>query len=153
SKIYPNAPIGEYFPGDPGVPDNGRNSDLANIAPRVGFAWDPTGSGKTSVRGGAGVFYDSRIPGFANNRQSQSTPFSLAVTLTSPQGPFSNPYQGTTNPFPAPLPPPKDTLFPPPVLVYSWSPNDRISPVMYNFNLAVERQLAPNWLARIGYVG
>ena len=99
------------------------------------------------------MFYDARVPGFANNRQSQSTPFSLAVTLTSPRGPFSNPYLGVSNPFPAPLPPPKDTPFPPPVLVYSWSPNDRLSPVVYNANLAIEHQLAPNWLARIAYVG
>jgi hypothetical protein len=153
SKIYTNAPPGEFFPGDPGVPASGRRSDWLNFGPRVGFAWDVMGDGKMSVRGGSSITYDARVPGFSNNRQAQATPFSLAVTLTSPQGPFSNPYLGITNPFPAPLPPPKDTPFPPPVLVYSWSPQDRLSPIEYSMNLGVERQVVGNWLVRASYVG
>jgi hypothetical protein len=112
------------------------------------------GTGRISIRGGIGAFFDSRVPGWNTNKISQTQPFTLGVTLTSPQGPFSNPYLGVANPFPSPLPNPKNIVFPSPVTVASMDPGLQIkTPVTYNGNLTIEHQLAPNWLIRAAYVG
>jgi hypothetical protein len=82
------------------------------------------------------------------------TPFSPQLTVTDPEGPFSNPLVGLTNPFPSPFPPPRDAEFPLPVLVITNDPTGEYkTPTMYNWNLAIEHQVASNLLARIAYVG
>ena len=155
SQVYVNAPAGLLFPGDSGVPKWGANGSYDNIAPRVGFAYDLTGDGKTSLRGGAGVFYDALLAGAYNNRFVDVTPFSPQFTPTPLQGTFSNPYLGFTVPYPAPFPPPKDISFEPyPVLAitYDTSNNHKLqTPAIYNWNLTLERQLSAGWLLRVAY--
>jgi hypothetical protein len=154
SKMYPNAPPGLFFPGDAGVPEWGENGAYKNFMPRVGFAYDLTGDGKTSIRGASGIFYDTRQSGIWNNRFADVTPFSPQITVTDPQGPFSNPLLGLVNPFPAPFPAPSNTIFPLPVLVITYEPDGHYNtPVVYNYNLAIERQVGKNWLLRGAYVG
>jgi len=154
STVYPNAPAGLLFPGDPGVPEQGVRSVLSNVMPRAGFAYDVHGNGTLSLRGGAGVFYDTRQPAILNSIPSETSPFSVSVSLTTPQGPFSNPYAGITNPFPAPLTPPSNLIFPSPVQVNTYDPSGTFQvPVTYDWNLTVEQQLTKNLITRIAYVG
>jgi hypothetical protein len=42
---------------DAGCPSHGYDSNLMNFAPRAGFAYRLTQDGKTSLRGGAGIYY------------------------------------------------------------------------------------------------
>ncbi|HVH70609.1 MAG TPA: carboxypeptidase regulatory-like domain-containing protein, partial [Candidatus Dormibacteraeota bacterium] len=173
STRFPNAPAGVYFPGDPGVPENGVQASLKDFAPRVGFAYDVFGDGKTSLRGGAGMFYDTRIPGIINNRFVDVTPFSPQLILTSAAtspsgkpGTISDPLctlgstqkqRGCTaqaNLFPAPFPPPSSATFALNLLVVSWYPNHNYqTPTLYNWNFGIEHQLPSNILVRAAYVG
>ncbi len=74
STRFVNAPVGLLFPGDPGAPSGANYPDTKNFGPRFGFAWDPSGSGKTSVRGGFGMFYDI-LKGEANLQFNGQAPF------------------------------------------------------------------------------
>jgi len=171
SIMFPNAPPGVFFPGDAGVPKDGVRPNYMGFAPRVGFAYDVFGDSKTSVRGGFGVFYDTRIMGAINNRFADLTPFSPQFVLNTGvvnPGTFNDPLctlaatqalQGCTNqaaayPFPFTYPPDKNINFGLGTFVLSWDPvNKYQTPTVYNWNLSVERQLPESVLVRAAYVG
>jgi len=154
STVFPLAPRGETFRGDPGVPEDGTDPSVHNIAPRVGFAWDITGDGRTSLRGGGGAFYDQHRDGESGNGAVNAAPWNLRLSVIRPAGPFSDPYRGrndfnliTDQTIGTP-----QALFPTPVLIETLDRHYR-TPVTYNYNVALEHEVAQGLLARAAYVG
>jgi outer membrane receptor protein involved in Fe transport len=99
------APIGMLFPGDPGVPKSGAFTPNNHVSPRVGFAFDPFGNGRTVFHGAAGLFFGG-ISGNEWELPSNFAPYAVRPTfskVTSLMHPYSNDpteFPGGTNPFP-----------------------------------------------------
>ncbi|HXM47369.1 MAG TPA: TonB-dependent receptor [Pyrinomonadaceae bacterium] len=161
STVFPNAPRGLLFPGDAGAPVGANFPDKNDWAPRFGFAWDPFKNGRTSVRGGFGVFYDI-LKGEDNLQFNGQAPFFGFVDLFLNQGtdafgaPFTN--AGAFNPFPS-KPPAKNINFADACGgacggggVYFVDPNLR-TPYTYQYNLSLQRELVRNFTMEASYVG
>ncbi len=148
SRVYPNAPTGLVFPGDPGFGRGLIHADMNNFAPRIGFAYDATGSGKTIIRGGFGVFYDAIT---ANIIQNGTQPFRYSYTINAPYS-LSDPLRGYgTIPATLNLKNPVFTLNPPPQLTFP-SPTMR-TPYTMQYNVTVQRQFFGNTVLEAAYVG
>ena len=170
STIVPSAPAGLFFIGDKyngiTVPDRGESGDFNNLAPRIGIAWDPTGSGKMSLRAGGGLFFYSRLPGLFLNDASISAPFSLRIDLNdsttgaSQIGPLENPlvnYPSFVSGFPQRFilkNVPKDATFVANPQVFGLQPGVKwVTPEIYDWNITFERQLRADTVMHVSYVG
>jgi len=143
SVVFPDAPPGLVYPGDPGVPAGLIPTQKDAFAPRVGLSWDPTGSGRWLVTTAYGIFYDPYYTGQGGPLQ---TPISAPPFLQTPQVNFPNfadPFNGV-NPF--------NESFAQPMTLLTLDKNLRL-PYAQDWNLNVQRSFGSNWLFEIGYVG
>jgi len=147
--------------GTAGVPSSCMKGHLFNPAPRVGFAWDPKGNGKTAIRGGYGVFFEHGTGNEANTGSLEaSAPLVLSVSQPFPTsypcignvgyGPAFDPTNAACQPSVSLQAPPAGSLFP---LDVTSIPTKAIWPYVQQWSFGVQRELPNSFVANAAYVG
>ena len=146
STVVPSAPAGLLYPGDKGVPDGLIPTFKKAFAPRVGIAWDPTGSAKWLVTSAYGIYYEPYYTGQGGPLQS---PISAPPYLQTPQvGP--SPFFNMSDPFNGN--PPIAGQFATPLTNLTVAPNLPL-PYAQDWDLNIQRSFGADLLFEIGYVG
>jgi Carboxypeptidase regulatory-like domain len=154
SQAFVNAPAGLTFPGDRDYPGNAATSPrYLDFAPRFGLVYDPRGRGTETIRAGYGIFYDSSYL-WNTMHIPLNPPWGYTITVNTPPGGFSDPWQGYPggNPFPSPLVFPKDFQFPAGG-TYVFEPADAKATYLQQWNLSVQKQVGTDWLITASYLG
>ena len=153
STVIPFAPPGFAYPGDPRFfGSSGVKRHLAGFDPRVGFAWDLTGDGRTALRGGAGLSHDYLSHNtFVNN--GGVSPYRLTVALggTSLDDPYAT-FPGG-NPFPYTFNPNNPSLAFPAYTSFIPFPPDLDPTRQYSWDIGLQRQITARWSASGTYIG
>jgi hypothetical protein len=123
--------------GTPTLGPTFRDRSYLNFSPRLGFAYDVSGDGRTAVRGGFGIYYDIGNIGTALQQTAlASEPFSEDVVLTNPPAFTALPL-----------------VFPPGGLVPQSINYNAYQPHLVQYNLTAEHQFPANLLLSISYAG
>ncbi|MGH9397883.1 MAG: carboxypeptidase regulatory-like domain-containing protein [Terriglobia bacterium] len=152
-------PKGIVYPGDKGVPSGLSQTDYKAFAPRIGLAWSPGKSGKTSIRAAYGISYNP-VEQLVYKQFNGAPPFGAAPFLSNIL--FNTPYEfqnGATaiNPFPVNNDParfqPVDWSIFRPTFAFGQQLPRQHPEYEEQYNFTVQRQLAHDVVLQIGYVG
>jgi hypothetical protein len=156
STVYPSAPAGSLFYGDPGVSRSFTKNSPWQFSPRVGATLDPFGTGKTVFRVGGALVYDSPNL-FTAQRVNQNPPYAQTISNNPAGVPlnFTSPWSnGSTpnNPFPQPFKPSAAAQFLPQsqfiVLPEQFHPAYSIQ-----YTASVQQEFGRGWQFQIDYIG
>ncbi|HYO81202.1 MAG TPA: hypothetical protein VES20_07365, partial [Bryobacteraceae bacterium] len=155
SSQYRNAPEHLAFLGDEGIPSGFTKRDLNNLAPRLGIAYDVSGSGKTVVRGGFGVYY-AYNPMQIRMWNAEGNPWRPAAQggealLRDPWGTSQTVvYQRPPTPF---NPDPNNFTYPPRLVNVVGFNENFSTPYSFQWNVSVGQDIAGKVALEAAYVG
>ena len=178
SVVYPDAPRGLVFPGDPGIPATLAPTRYTNFAPRIGLAWSPNFQGgvlgklfgqsqKTSVRAGYGLYYTA-IEGLSAGIMSANPPYGMDFDSFGPPL-FETPFviaatgEDVGQRFPSPIATPGASAQNPNTTV-DWSMylpiahmpgfhHQNVTPYSESYTLSIQRELRRQTTLSASYVG
>jgi hypothetical protein len=147
SGVFPTAPRGLLFPGDPGVARGIAPVYYKALMPRLGLSWDPVGDGRTILRSAYGIYYDPFTNGVGGPLQApvSALPWTQANQIPGPGFDIANPY--------GKQPPPFGTdVFVRPATVLTLEQNMR-PPYAQAWNFSIQQVVSREYLLDLRYVG
>ena len=164
SGVFENAPPGVLFAGDPEftLKNNGANAakPSANIfnsywksfAPRLGFAWDVQGDGRTSIRASYGLSYHKYPMIDRLGTQMGMPPYGSGTRIIEPEGGFEDPWRGFPGGDPHPITVSRDMPFVP-FGEYLFREPDLTPTYTQTWNLSLQREVVEDTVLSVSYIG
>ncbi|MGA7157407.1 MAG: carboxypeptidase-like regulatory domain-containing protein [Acidobacteriaceae bacterium] len=166
SQVYPNAPPGVLYYGDPGVQKSFTKNSPLQFSPNFGATWAPFGRENTIVRAGGALIYDE-ANFYTSNRMHFNAPFGTAASpaisgpicfsepwLTGGTGYGCNQVGGTdTSPYPQPVhPTPANANFPAQAQYIEMPDQFHVSDT-FQWTFSIQHQFKGGWQAQADYIG